>query len=155
MLNPSGHPAAPRSPDGEVTFRLSALQIALPVLVGTLVGSGLVYAAMAATSSPIQSTELINCLAAAAIATVVTPLLSRRYGVSLTGDVLIVLGDRRSQIPRDAIHGLEVRSTLGVRQVSIILKSGGRTSLRAPMSFADRRFEDKVRILDDWCREGP
>ncbi|WP_455356920.1 hypothetical protein, partial [Streptomyces sp. SYSU K217416] len=78
MLNPSGHPAAPRSPDGEVTFRLGALQIALPVLVGMLVGSGLVYAAMAATSSPMQSTELINCLAAAAIATVVTPLLSRR-----------------------------------------------------------------------------
>jgi len=155
MLNRPGLPAVPRSPGAEVTFRLGTLQIALPVLVGTLVGSGLVYAASAATSSPMQPSELIQCLVAAAIATVVIPLLSRRYGVTITRDVLIVLGDRRSQIAREDVHGIEVRSTLGVRQVSIILKSGGRASLRAPMSLADRRFEEKVRILDDWCSEGP
>lgn len=155
MPNRPDLPAVPRSPGAEVTFRLGTLQIALPVLVGTLVGTGLVYAATAATSSPMQPTELMQCLVAAAIATVAIPLLSRRYGVAITQDALIVLGDRRSRIPREAVRGIDVRSTLGVRQVSIILKSGERASLRAPMSLADRRFEDKVRILDDWCSEGP
>jgi hypothetical protein len=104
------------------------------------------------------SEEVWSCLSAVVIASVVVPALPSRYGVKLTHNCLVVLGNRRREIAWRDIIGLEIRKAAGIRTVVVAVSDGRRIVLRAPMSLLDRRFDHKVQVLTDrWAagRGGP
>ncbi|MEI5524312.1 hypothetical protein WB401_24520 [Streptomyces brasiliscabiei] len=71
---------------------------------------------------------------------------------------LVLLGSGRREIAWRDITSVEVRKTAGIRTVFVRVTGGRRIPLRAPMSFLDRRFDVKVKILTDWWtarRSGP
>ncbi|MFD3584849.1 hypothetical protein [Streptomyces sp. NPDC058683] len=144
------HPSEPspaQPPSGTVSFRLGTLQLALPVLLGFLVGTALLYGGLAFTAQPMELRELGQCLTAAAVAGAVVPFLHRRHGVSLTEDALVVLGERSLRIPWADIRHLEVRRSWGVSHVAVHTADGRRRVLRAPISLLDGEFDRKARII--------
>ncbi|MGW0419986.1 hypothetical protein [Streptomyces sp. NPDC003015] len=133
--------------DGAVSFKLETLQLVLPVLLGLLAGTALVYGGLAFTAQPMGLSELGQCVMAAIVASAVVAFLYRRHGVSLTEDALVVLGDRRRQVLWTDILRLEVQRTWGVSRVAVYTADGRRTMLRAPMSLFDGEFDKKAQAL--------
>ncbi|MFC8490404.1 hypothetical protein ACFUJU_06295 [Streptomyces sp. NPDC057235] len=136
-------------------FRPGAVRIAAPLLGGGLVGIASAYVLAAATGTRLPVGELWTWVPAAVLAGVVVPVLSPQYRVELGADFLVLHGGRRRDIAWRDVIGLEVRKTVGVRTVVVHVSDGRRTPLRAPMSFPDRRFDDKTRLLVDWWTARP
>ncbi|MFJ2832199.1 hypothetical protein ACIPC1_32340 [Streptomyces sp. NPDC087263] len=153
-------PASPFPPGDSggrpaLTFRLGALQVAAPILGGLLAGTALANVLLVVTAGEyMTSGELRSCLSAVVIASLVVPALPSRYGVELTHNWLVVLGNRRREIAWRDIIGLEIRKTAGIRTVIVVVADGRRILLRAPMSLLDRRFDHKAQILTDWWVAG-
>lgn len=158
MNGPAG-PLPPTSAGGAApTFKLAAVQIAVPVLGGLLAGTALVYVLLAATGERMTAGELWVCVSAAVVASAALPLLPPSYGVELADSRLVIRGAGRREIEWRDITGLEIRRSVGVRTVVVSVTDGRRIPLRAPMSFLDRRFDDKVKVLTEWWtarRGGP
>ncbi|MCX5560656.1 hypothetical protein [Streptomyces sp. NBC_00038] len=133
-----------------ITFRQGPLQLALPAFLGILGGTALVYAGLALTADPMPLSEVKVCVSAAVVAAAGIALLNRHHGVSLTEEALVMRGNRRRRIPWTDIVQVEVRRTLGVRQVVVHTRDGRATVLRAPMSFVDGQFDRKVAVLREW-----
>lgn len=133
--------------NGTVSFRLGTLQLVLPVLLGLLAGTALLYGGLAFTAQPMDLGELGGCVVAAILASAVVAFLYRRHGVSLTDDALVILGDRRRQVPWTDILRLEVQRTWGVSRVAVYTVDGRSAMLRAPMSLFDRDFPHKAQAL--------
>ncbi|WP_181804622.1 hypothetical protein [Streptomyces shenzhenensis] len=136
------------------SFKLGTLQLVLPVLLGSLTATALLYVGLAFTSDPMGIGELRQLLLTAVVAGAVVALAYRGHGVSLTEEALVFQGDRRRRIPRTDIIRLEVRRTLGVSRVAVHTVDGRHTMLRAPMSFMDREFDRKAQILSEWSQGG-
>ncbi|MFI6036368.1 hypothetical protein ACIBBD_19785 [Streptomyces sp. NPDC051315] len=135
------------SSDAVVSYRLGVGRCALPGLVGLLGAALFLNVVLAVEGDPLPPGELGQLGSAALFAVVVLTLLQRRYGVTVTPDALVLVGERHRRIPWAHIQGLEVRRCLGVGQVVVRTVDGRRTVLRAPMSLLDPRFEAKVRVL--------
>ncbi|QYX80184.1 hypothetical protein [Streptomyces akebiae] len=133
-----------------ITYRSNLLQSVLPVVLGLLGGTALLYAALALTSDPMGRDTLRQCVSAALTATVVVAILRRGDEVTLAEDALVVRGLRIRRIPWTGIRHLEVRRVLGVRQITLHTTDGRRATLRTPTSFLDREFDLKVEILTRW-----
>lgn len=133
--------------NGAASFKLGTLQLVLPVLLGLLAGTALLYGGLSFTAQPMDLSELGQCVMAAIVASAVVAFLYRRHGVSLTEDALVVLGDRRRQIPWTDILRLEVQRTWGVSRVAVYTADGRRAMLRAPMSLFDGEFDQKAQAL--------
>ncbi|WP_371580393.1 hypothetical protein [Streptomyces sp. NBC_01314] len=129
------------------------LQSVLPVVLGFLGGTALVYAGLALASDPMGGDRLRQCVSGALTATVVVAVLRRNDEVTLAEDALVVRGTRRRRIPWTGIQRLEVRRILGVRQITVHTTDGRRATLRTPMSFLDKEFDLKVEILTRWWQE--
>src|SRR5882757_993226 len=116
-------PAKPSSPGDSgrrpaPTFRLGALQVAAPVLGGLLAGTVLANVLLVVTAGEyMTSEELRSCLSAVVVASLVVPALPSRYGVELTPNRLVILGNRRREIAWRDVIGLEIRRTAGIRMV--------------------------------------
>ncbi|MFE9765766.1 hypothetical protein ACFYPC_14760 [Streptomyces sp. NPDC005808] len=120
-----------------------------------LAGTALTNVLLAVTAGEyMTSEELRSCLSAAVIASIVFPFLPPHYGVELTPNSLVVLGNRRREIAWRDIIGLEIRKTAGIRTVIVAVSDGRRIVLRAPMSLLDRRFDHKIQVLTDWWVAG-
>jgi hypothetical protein len=132
------------------SFKLGARQLVSPVLLGCLIATALVYLGLAASGDPMSTGELEPFLWATPLSCAVAALTTRGYGVILTDEALVLIGDRRRRIVRTAILRLEVQRTLGVSRVAVYTTDGRRTMLRAPMSFLDREFDRKVQIITEW-----
>lgn len=98
--------------------------------------------------------ELGQMLLAATAACTVVASTAKGYGVSLTEEALVLGGVRHRTILRASIHRLEVQRSLGVSRIAVYTADGRRTMLRAPMSFLDREFEDKARVITEWWQGG-
>ncbi|MFE7836549.1 hypothetical protein ACFU53_10970 [Streptomyces sp. NPDC057474] len=133
-----------------ITYKSGTLQSVLPVLLGLLGGTALLYAGLALTSDPMRSDTLRQCLSGALTATVVVAVLRRNDEVALAEDALVVRGTRHRRIPWTGIERLEVRRILGVRQIAVHTTDGRRAMLHTPMSFVDKEFDLKVEILTQW-----
>ncbi|MER5720018.1 hypothetical protein [Streptomyces sp. NPDC002132] len=158
MNGPAG-PLASSSVGGTApAFRLGVVQIAAPVLGGSLGGTVLGYVLVAAEGGHMTAGELWTWVANAMLASVVVPALVPQYRVELSDDFLVLRGGGRRDIAWRDIIGIEVRKTAGVRTLVVHVSDGRRIPLRAPMSFLDRRFDDKAQVLMDWWtahRGGP
>ncbi|KUO05713.1 hypothetical protein AQJ58_39585 [Streptomyces sp. DSM 15324] len=97
--------------------------------------------------------DLAQVLGRSLVGVAVLTLTGRRRGVVLTEDALVVVDGARRELPWSGIARLEVRRVLGVSQVVAHLADGRRTTLPAPTSFVDARFEAKVRELTQWWAE--
>ncbi|MDW4907556.1 hypothetical protein RB628_19940 [Streptomyces sp. ADMS] len=159
QMNGPASSIPPGSPGGPApTFRLGKLQAAAPILCGLLVGTALVYVVLEATGERMTAGELWSCLSAAVIASVVVPALPPNYGIELTHNRLVLLGNRRREIEWREITGLEIRKTAGIRTIVASVTDGRRIPLRAPMSLLDRNFDHKAQTLTNWWaarRGGP
>lgn len=133
-----------------ITYRSSVLQSVLPVVLGLLGGTALLYAALAPTSDPMGRDTLRSCVSAALTAGIVVAILRRGDEVTLAEDALVVRGLRIRRIPWTGIRHLEVRRVLGVRQITLHTTDGRRATLRTPTSFLDREFDLKAEILTRW-----
>ncbi|MEE1766633.1 MULTISPECIES: hypothetical protein [unclassified Streptomyces] len=133
-----------------ITYRPGLLQSVLPVVLGFLGGTALLWAALALTPDPMGRDTLRQCVVGALTATVVVAVLRRGDGVTLAEDALVVRGLRRRRIPWTGIRHLEVRRVVGVRQITVHTADGRRATLRTPTSFLDREFDRKVEILTRW-----
>lgn len=134
------------------SFRLGARQLVLPVLLGCLTATVLLYTGLAVSGDAMAVGELTQILLTALVSCVVVALTARGQGVSLTEEALVFRGDRRPPIPRAAILRLEIQRSLGVGRVVLYTAGGRRTVLRAPMSFLDREFDRKAQIITEWWR---
>ncbi|WP_328839339.1 hypothetical protein [Streptomyces europaeiscabiei] len=147
---PSGPPPIDRGEHETITYKPGMLQAVLPVLLGLLGGTALLYAGLALTSDPMRGDTLRQCLSGVLTATVVVAVLRRNDEVILAEDALVVRGTRRRRIPWTGIRRLEVRRGLGVRQITVHTTDGHRTALHTPTSFVDKEFDLKVEILTRW-----
>ncbi|MGW0843235.1 hypothetical protein ACWD26_24420 [Streptomyces sp. NPDC002787] len=143
-------PATGRPENEVITFKEGTLRATLPVLLGFLAGTALLYAGLALTGDPMGGDTLRQCLSGAVLATVVVSVLRRNDEVTLADDALVVRGTRRRRIPRTGIQRLEVRRILGVRQITVHTTDGHRATLHTPTSFMDREFDQKVETLTRW-----
>ncbi|MFJ7062719.1 hypothetical protein ACIQVA_34370 [Streptomyces microflavus] len=128
------------------------------LLGGFLCGTALAYLLVAATGGHMTAAELWSCLSAAVVASVLVPALPPHYRVELNDHCLVLRGGGRREIPWRDIIGLEIRKTVGIRMVVVQVSGGRRIPLRAPMSFLDRGFDNKAKVLTDWWgvrRGGP
>ncbi|MFG3268551.1 hypothetical protein [Streptomyces bobili] len=147
-MDGSARPLAPgNAGDATPTFRLALVQMAAPLLVGALVGTAFAYVLVAATGSSMTAGELWAYVSAAILASMVVPALPPHYRVEIRGTGLVLHGNRRRNIAWRDITGLQVRKTAGVRMVVVHTVDGRRTTLRAPMSLLDPRFDDKAQAL--------
>jgi hypothetical protein len=101
------------------SFRLGVLQRTLPVLLGFLAATVLMQSWWAFRGHPMSSGELGQCVSWALFGTAFLALLTHRRGTLLTDGALVVHDARLRRIPRSEIRHLEVRRTLGVRQVVV------------------------------------
>ncbi|MFF3503148.1 hypothetical protein [Streptomyces sp. NPDC003247] len=139
------------TPSSHVSFRLGVWQRALPIALGILGGTLFLYVVLAVTHGGMPTPgELRQMASVAPLAVVVATFLQRRDGVILTPDALVVAGLRRRRIAWAHIQRLEVRRSLGWRQVIVWTVDGRGTTLRAPASPGDPDFEAKVRTLVEW-----
>ncbi|MFJ8112154.1 hypothetical protein [Streptomyces sp. NPDC096132] len=139
--------------NSQESFRLSIPQRTLPVAVAFPCATLLLYACLAFTDDPMGAGELGRTVGWACFGVAGVALLRRSHGILLTEDALVVVNGWRRTLPWAGIDRLEVRRTLGVRQVVAHTKDGRRTTLPAPTSFLDKRFEDKVRTLTERWQE--
>lgn len=140
---PSRPPPTDRGENEEVTYRSGALQSVLPVLLGLLGGTALLYAGLALTSDPMGRGTLERCLSGVVTATAVVSVLRRTDKVTLAEDALVVRGTRRRRIPWTGIRRLEVRRFLGVRQITVHTTDGRRATLHTPTSFTATELRPK------------
>lgn len=126
------------------------MQAGALILSGCLGGTALVYVLLEATGEHMTAGELWSCLSAAVFASVAVPLLPPHYRVELNDDCLVLLGSGRREIAWRDVIGVEIRKAAGNRTVMVRVADGRRIPLRAPMSFLDRRFDDKARVVTDW-----
>lgn len=135
------------------SFRLGTAHRALPGALGFLAASVLLYAGRLVTGDPMGVGELGHLLGWSLVGVVVLTLTGRTRGVTLTEDALVVVHGGRRALPWAGVERLEVRRRFGVSQVVAHLADGRRTTLPAPTSFLDARFEDEVRELTEcWER---
>lgn len=158
-MNGPADPFSPSSPGGRApTFKQGAVQATAILLCGFLGGTALLYVLLEFTGEHMTAGELWWCLSAAVFASVAVPALPPHYRVELNDHCLVLLGSGRREIAWRDITSVEVRKTAGIRTVFVRVTGGRRIPLRAPMSFLDRRFDVKVKILTDWWtarRSGP
>lgn len=147
-------PSSRAGGDVVISFRLGVWQRASPLLVGFLGATVIVNVALAVQGEAVTPAELTQWVSWALFAVAVATLLQRRYGVVLTADALVLVGDRRRLIPWAQIERVEVRRSFGVRQVAVRTGDGRRTVLRAPVSLGDPGFEEEVRVLVEWWAVG-
>ncbi|MFE1891733.1 hypothetical protein [Streptomyces microflavus] len=149
----------PPGPHGLVpTFKLGMVQATAFLLGGFLCGTALAYLLVEVTGGHMTAAELWSCLSAAVVASVVVPALPPHYRVELNDNCLVLRGGGRREIPWRDIIGLEIRKTVGIRTVFVQVSGGRWIPLRAPMSFLDRGFDNKAKVLTDWWgvrRGGP
>ncbi|MEU9671847.1 hypothetical protein AB0E25_41415 [Streptomyces bobili] len=149
-MDGSTRPLAPGHASGATpTFRLGIVQMAVPLLCGGLVGTALAYVLVVATGGSMTAGEVWTWVSAAVLASVVVPVLPPHHRVELSDTFLVLHGNRRRNIAWWDITGLQVRKTAGVRTVVVHVSDGRRTTLRAPMSLLDPRFDDKAQALMD------
>jgi hypothetical protein len=141
------------APDGVRSFRLGALQRALPLALGFLGGTALVAVPCAVAGEPLPAGEAWQLTGWALFGVAFATLLQRGRGVQLTADALVVARGRRRRIPWADIARLEVRRVAGVSQVVVHTRDGRSTVLPAPNSFRDARFEEKTRESTRWWLE--
>ncbi|MEU6878932.1 hypothetical protein [Streptomyces sp. NPDC046712] len=123
----------------------------IALLLGSfLCGTALAYLLVEATGGHMTAAELRSCLSVAIVASVVVPALPPHYRVELNDDFLVLRGDGRREIAWRDIIGVEIRKTVGIRTVAVHVSGGRRIPLRAPMSFLDRGFDDKAKVLTEW-----
>ncbi|MFD7133308.1 hypothetical protein [Streptomyces sp. NPDC059894] len=133
-----------------ISFRLTVWQRALPCLVAFLCAVPLLAVVLAVEGERLPAAELGQLTSGALLAALVVPFLQREDGVILTPDALVAVGVRRRRIAWAHIQRLEVRRSLGWRQVIVWTADGRGTTLRAPASPGDPDFEAKVRTLVEW-----
>ncbi|MEU2432523.1 hypothetical protein ABZ611_23995 [Streptomyces sp. NPDC007861] len=139
-----------------VDFRLSTAQLAVPLVGGVALATGLLCLAPAWTADPMAAAELRAC-AFAGGAGVIGALVRSPHGAGarLTLEHLVIVSSfgRRRRIRWADVSRIDVRRTAGVRQVSVSLVTGERLVLAAPMSFLDPRFDARVgELTDRWHR---
>ncbi|WP_216589593.1 hypothetical protein [Streptomyces brasiliscabiei] len=136
-----------------ITYKPGLLQSVLPVLLGFLCGTALLYAGLALASDPMDGATLRQCLSGALTATVVVAVLRRQDELTLTEDALVMRGIRSRRVPWTAVRRLEVRRVLGVRRITLHTADGRRTTLHTPDSFLDKEFDLKAETLTRWWQE--
>lgn len=142
-----------RRTDGTPEYRVGAAQAAVPLLVGAALAMCLLYLGLRWTADPMTTTELRTGAYAVILATGAVVILPRSGGARLTPEHMVVyaaIGQGKRQIPWADITRIDVRSILGIRQVSISLVTGKRLTLAAPQSFLDRRFDTRGEELTGW-----
>ncbi|MFF5187071.1 hypothetical protein ACFY30_25450 [Streptomyces sp. NPDC000345] len=148
------HPPAPRAARATGrSFRLSTLQRVLPVALGFPGATVVLFVCRTVTGDPMRAAEWGQLAGWSLFGVAAVALLRRDRGALLTEDALVVMDGRRRRIPWTGISRLEVRRTFGVSQVVAHTRDGRRTTLPAPMSFLDARFEEKARELTEWWRQ--
>lgn len=153
---PSGPASTDRGQHETITYKSGMLQsvlLALPVLLGFLGGTALLYAGLALTSDPMSPDMLRQCLSGALTATLVVAVLRRNEEVTLAEDALVVRGTRRRRIPWAGVQRLEASRILGVRQITVHTTDGRHITLHTPTSFGDKEFDLKVEVLTRWWQE--
>ncbi|MEU4272858.1 hypothetical protein [Streptomyces sp. NPDC026092] len=147
------------APDGPApTFKVGTIRTTALLMGSLLCGTALAYLLVEATGGHMTEAELRSCLSAAVIASAVFPLLPPHYRVELDDNGLVLHGDGRREIAWRDITSLEIQKTAGIRTVVVHMSGGRQTVLRAPTSFLDSGFDDKVKVLTDWWtahRGGP
>lgn len=137
-----------------ISFKLGVHQLVVPVFLGCLTATAVLYTGLAAGGDLMPISELAQILSATLVSCVVVALTARGHGVSLTEEALVMSGDRRRPIPRTDILRMEVQRSLGVSRVAVYTADGRRTVLRAPMSLLDRDFGRKAQMLSAWWQGG-
>ncbi|MFJ5934510.1 hypothetical protein [Streptomyces sp. NPDC093071] len=135
-------------------FRLSVPQTAVPIILGMTLAVGIVYLGLWLSDDPMTAEELRTIAYAAGAGAIGALLLPRMYEVRLTPEGLSTSTplERRHRrlIPWHDISEINVRRTTGVDRVVISLESGEKVTLNAPMSFLDRKFNDRVSEIKSW-----
>jgi hypothetical protein len=94
---------------------------------------------------------LLLVVANGAIASCLSVLLTRNFGVDLTPESIRVRGLRRRTIAWSSIRGIRTERRGGLRGIVLCECDGRRTRLPAPISGFlrwDRRFERKLRTIE-------
>lgn len=139
--------------DQGVEFRVGAVQMAVPLVLGTALATGLLCLGLRWTADPMTAAELRDCAYAAGAGVLGALVLARPTGVRLTLEHLVTFspfGRQERRINWADVSGIDVRRTFGVTSVHISLVTGERLTLPAPMSFLDRRFDGRVGELTRW-----
>ncbi|WP_433916919.1 hypothetical protein [Streptomyces sp. NBC_01744] len=142
-----------RHTDETIDFRLGSAQVAVPVLLGMALATGLLYLGLRWTADPMTAGELRTCAYAVGAGVIGVLILPRSRGARLTPECLVIFSpfaQRERRIPWADISSIDVRRSVGVRRVRISLVTGERLPLAAPMSFLDRHFEARVEELTAW-----
>lgn len=142
-----------RHKDEAIDFRLGSAQVAIPVLLGMVLATGLLYLGLRWTADPMTAGELRGCVYAVGVSVIGVLILPRSRGARLTTECLVTFSpfaQRERRIAWADISSIDVRRSAGVRRVSISLVTGERLPLAAPMSFLDRHFDARVEELTGW-----
>lgn len=142
-----------RHTEGTVELRLTAAQIAVPVVLGFALATGLLQLGLRWTADPMTAAELRDCAYAAGAGALGALVLPRLRGARLTPECLVTFtafGQREHRIPWVNVSGIDVHRTAGVSRVRVRLVTGECLTLVAPMSFLDRRFDARVAELTGW-----
>lgn len=142
-----------RHTEGTVELRLTAAQVAVPVVLGIALATGLLQLGLRWTADPMTAAELRDCAYAAGAGVVGALVLPRLRGARLTPEFLVAFtafGQRERRIPWVNVSGIDVHRTAGVGRVRVCLVTGECLTLAAPMSFLDRRFDARVAELTGW-----
>ena len=133
----------------EIRYGLTSVQKALPIIAASLVVAlfiAIVNWVDRSTSVPSVKDVVIAGIVAAGAVVIVSP----GYGITLTPNEAIVHNLERRVIKRDEILSVLVQRRLGIKAVMICESSGRRTSLRAPIGFFDRNFDQKCHVIRNW-----
>lgn len=134
---------APSTPDILVVYRLSRLQVAIPVAAGYFLALILLIAFALTGGSPALGEVGLLCGPVLAIAVISTPRPSR--SIQLTPHALITQrGFHKRTIPWADIAHLEIRKSFGIRTLTAHTVHRKAYNLPAPSSLADPEFDVKA-----------
>ncbi|WP_137991188.1 hypothetical protein [Streptomyces vilmorinianum] len=137
-----------------VDFGPGPAQDVVPAAVGMAAATGLLYLGLWWDGDPMSAETLRWCVRSGVVGLAGLLFLPRTRGARLTADCLLVFPafGRGRRIPWPDVSDVAVRRVAGVRHVTVGLVTGERLTLRAPLSFLDRRFDARVRELTEWWR---
>ncbi|WP_351228600.1 hypothetical protein [Streptomyces sp. NPDC002133] len=115
-----------------VEFPPSAGQFAVPLVVGMVLATGLVYLGLRWAADPMTVAELRACAYTAALGVVGALILPHSGGAQLTPEYLVALsafGQRERHIRWADVSAIDVHRMAGVSRVSVSLVTGKRLIL--------------------------
>ncbi|MEO3974900.1 hypothetical protein [Streptomyces sp. CAU 1734] len=159
-IEPPGSPGGPGQQSGSGTsgvsgasagrtqrYGLSTPQFSAPFVLSVLPAALLLRAVLLVTGEPVSAAGFRDSLGIFAAAALGCLLLPRPRAVTASPRGIVFGKGGRGRAEWGEVIGIGVRRRAGIRTVLLSLRDGRRITLRAPISFLDRRFDGSVAEL--------